>query len=131
MKPPPGLVKNPPTLLFSFAHPDDESFSGVGTAMKCADAGAKIVVLTATRGERGKTGDPPLCRPEEVGPFREMELRAVADIVGFDALHILDYKDQELPQAPPDEMRRTLVELIRHHRPAVVLTFDPNGFNVH
>jgi len=32
------------TILFSFAHPDDESFSGAGTAMKYAAQGARIVV---------------------------------------------------------------------------------------
>jgi LmbE family N-acetylglucosaminyl deacetylase len=131
MKPPPGLVKSPHTLFFSFAHPDDESFSGVGTAMKYADSGAKTVLVTATRGERGKAGDPPICRPEQLGACREAELRAVAGIVRFDALHLLDYRDRELSEAAPDEIRRTLVGLIRQHRPSVVLTFDPNGFNVH
>jgi N-acetylglucosamine malate deacetylase 2 len=131
MKPPPGLVKSPHTLFFSFAHPDDESFSGVGTAMKYADSGAKTILLTATRGERGKVGDPPICQPEALAACREAELRTVAGIVGFDALHILDYRDRELPDAPPDEIRRALVGLIRRYRPTVVLTFDPNGFNVH
>ena len=40
-----------PTLLFVFAHPDDESFSGAGTAMQCASRGARTVLVTATRGE--------------------------------------------------------------------------------
>jgi N-acetylglucosamine malate deacetylase 2 len=124
-------VKSPHTLLFSFAHPDDESFSGVGTAMRYADFGAKTVLVTATRGERGKVGDPPVCRPEELAACREAELRAVADIARFDALYVLDYRDQELAAAAPDAIRRTLVELIRRYRPSVVLTFDPNGFNVH
>ena len=119
------------TLLFSFAHPDDESFSGVSTAMKYAAAGARIVLVTATRGERGKVGDPPICAPEDLAACRENELREAAAIVGFDAVHILDYKDQELAAAPPEAMRATLVQLIRRYRPSIVFTFDPNGFNVH
>ena len=99
--------------------------------MKYADSGAKIVLVTATRGERGKAGDPPICRPEELAACREAELRAVAKIVGVEALHILDYRDRELPDAAPDEIGRTLVGLIRRYRPSVVFTFDPNGFNVH
>lgn len=99
--------------------------------MKYADSGAKTVLVTATRGERGKAGDPPICPPEELAACREGELRAVSDIVGFNALHLLDYRDQELGAAPPDAIRRALVALIRRHRPSVVLTFDPNGFNVH
>jgi N-acetylglucosamine malate deacetylase 2 len=119
------------SLLFSFAHPDDESFSGVGTAMKYAAAGVRTVLLTATRGERGKAGDPPVCTPEELPACRERELREAARIAGFDELHLLDYRDRELAEAPPDEMRRALVPLIRRLRPSVVVTFDPNGFNQH
>jgi N-acetylglucosamine malate deacetylase 2 len=120
-----------PTLLFVFAHPDDESFSGVGTAMACAAAGARTVLVTATRGEEGKAGDPPLCSREELPAWREGELREAVRIAGFDELHLLDYRDRELPNAPPAEIRRTLVGVIRRVRPSVVLTFDPNGFNVH
>jgi LmbE family N-acetylglucosaminyl deacetylase len=119
------------SLLFVFAHPDDESFSGAGTAMKYAAAGARVALVTATRGERGRMGDPPLCAPEDLPAFRERELRDAATIIGFDELHLLDYRDRELPDAPPDEIRRTLVSHIRRLRPSVVLTFDPNGFNVH
>ena len=119
------------SLLFVFAHPDDESFSGAGTAMKYAAAGERIALVTATRGERGKTGDPPLCAPTELPAWRERELREAARIIGFDELHLLDYKDRELPDAQPDEIRRTLVSVIRRLKPSVVLTFDPNGFNVH
>ena len=118
-------------ILFCFAHPDDESFSGAGTAMKYAAAGARTVLLTATRGERGKTGNPPVCTPEQLGGVREQELRQAAGIVGFDELHLLDYRDRELADAPQEEMRRTLVALIRRAQPAVVVTFDPNGFNAH
>ena len=119
------------TLLFSFAHPDDESFSGAGTAMKYAGAGARIVLATATLGERGKCGDPPICSPEELPRVRERELRAAAAVIGFHELHLLGYRDRELSDAPVDEIRRKLVTLIRRVRPAVVFTFDPNGFNVH
>lgn len=118
-------------ILFAFAHPDDESFSGAGTAMKYAAAGARVVLMTATRGERGKAGDPPICRPEELPACREQELRAAAAIIGFHELHLLGYRDRELADAPPEEVRRTVVTLLRRVKPPVVVTFDPNGFNVH
>lgn len=120
-----------PTLLFCFAHPDDESFSGAGTAMKYAEAGVRIVLLTATRGERGKRGEPPVCSEEELPRVRERELREAAGIIGFDELYLLDYRDRELASAPIEDVRRTLVALMRRERPSVVLTFDPNGFNMH
>ena len=119
------------TLLFSFAHPDDESFSGAGTAMKYAAAGARIVLSTATLGERGKCGDPPVCAPGELPAVRERELRDAAAIIGFDHVELLGYRDRELSEAPVDEMRRRLVTLIRRTRPDVVFTFDPHGFNLH
>src|SRR6185436_15925293 len=118
-------------ILFVFAHPDDESFSGAGTAMKYAAAGVRSVLVTATRGERGKAGDPPICAPDDLPACRERELREAGRIIGFDELHILDYRDRELAEAPPDDIRRSLVSLIRRVRPSIVATFDPNGFNVH
>jgi len=118
-------------VLFLFAHPDDESFSGAGTAMQYAAAGARTVLVTATRGERGKVGDPPVCAPDDLPACRERELREAGRIIGFDELHLLDYRDRELAEAAPDEIRRSLVSVIRRVRPSVVATFDPNGFNRH
>jgi LmbE family N-acetylglucosaminyl deacetylase len=99
--------------------------------MKYAAEGATIVLVTATRGERGKAGEPPICAPEELPARREKELREAAAIIGFHELHLLDYRDRELADAKPEEIRKTLVSIIRRVRPAVVFTFDPNGFNVH
>jgi N-acetylglucosamine malate deacetylase 2 len=119
------------SVLFCFAHPDDESFSGVGTAMACAEMGVRTVLVTATRGGRGKRGDPPLCSEAELPAVRERELRQAARIAAFDELHLLDYRDRELAEAPPADLRAMLVGHIRRVRPLVVLTFDPNGFNLH
>ena len=52
-------------------------------------------------------------------------------VLGIHEVHILGYQDRELAGAPSDEIRRSLVALIRRHRPTVVLTFDQNGFNQH
>lgn len=46
-------------------------------------------------------------------------------------VEILPYEDQKLSHAPPDEVRRRLVEVIRSTRPAIAVTFDPNGANQH
>ncbi len=118
-------------LLFIFAHPDDESFSGAGTAMKYSAAGARTVLATATLGERGKAGDPPVCAPGELAACRERELREAAEVIGFDELHLLGFRDRELAGAPPQHVRQPLVALIRRVRPSVVMTFDPHGYNLH
>lgn len=99
--------------------------------MKYAAEGSRIVLVTATLGQRGKCGDPPVCKPEDLESVRERELHEAARVIGFDELHLLGYRDRELAEAPPDRVRESLVRIIRRTRPAVVFTFDPNGFNVH
>ena len=122
----------PHTLLFCFAHPDDESFSGAGTVMKyAAQSGVRSVLVTATLGDRGKRGDPPVCTVEELPACRERELRRAVEIIGIGELHLLGYRDKELADAPPDAIRRALVAVIRRERPSIVFTFDPHGFNLH
>jgi N-acetylglucosamine malate deacetylase 2 len=118
-------------MLFSYAHPDDESFCGAGLAMQCQAEGVRTVLVTATLGQRGKAGDPPVCPPEELEACRERELREASRIIGFADLHLLGYRDRELSDVRPADIRRALVSLIRRHQPAIVVTFDPNGFNGH
>lgn len=99
--------------------------------MQCAAAGARSILVTATLGERGKVGDPPVCEPRDLAACRARELRDAAAIIGFDELYLLNHPDRDLAGTPPDEIRGELVMHIRHAKPAVVVTFDPNGVNVH
>src|SRR5262249_32940886 len=117
------------SILFVFAHPDDESHWGSGVAARCHDEGVRTALVTATRGGLGATGG--LCSKEELPQIREQELKEAARVLNFDAFEILSYNDKELATAQPDEIRRPLVATLRRERPAVVVTFDPNGFNLH
>jgi LmbE family N-acetylglucosaminyl deacetylase len=120
------------TLLFSFAHPDDESFSGAGLACWCLARGHRVVLVCATRGEAGHAGDPDVSgAPADIAAARERELREAARIIGIEHVHLLGYRDRELADADPVEVRRKLVAHIREYTPDVVATFDPNGFNRH
>lgn len=119
------------SILLIFAHPDDESFFAAGAARKYADAGVRVVLCCATRGERGTAGTPPLTSIARLASVREQELREAAKVIGVEALELLPYQDQQLEQAPPAEIRAALVRLIRQYRPAIVITFDPNGGNQH
>ncbi len=121
----------PARILLVFAHPDDESFATAGLARRYADGGAEVALVTATRGDAGRVGDPPLCDREALPALREAELRQAADVLGISPVHILDYQDKHLADAPVDRIRAELVSHIRHHRPHVVITFDPNGLNGH
>jgi LmbE family N-acetylglucosaminyl deacetylase len=117
-------------ILCSFAHPDDESFLVAGVACRYA-ATAQMVLVTATLGDAGKVGDPPLCTREQLPAVREAELHAAVGILGIHHLHLLGYRDRGLADTPPDAICERLVRLIRRYRPQIVITFDPNGANRH
>ena len=119
------------TIVFVYAHPDDESFWGAGVAARYSAEGHRVVLAMATRGERGTCGTPPLCSIEELPRVRERELRDAVRIAGFAGLEFLDYEDQKLSDAPGDEIRRQLVTIFRRERPAIIGTFDPDGGNRH
>lgn len=119
------------TALFIYAHPDDETFGAAGTIARLRSKDWRVVLACATLGEQGKCGDPPLCDREGLGAAREAELRDAACILDISEIHLLGYRDKELASAPPDEMRRKLVAILRAEQPDLVFTFDPNGFNVH
>ena len=121
----------PARLLLIYAHPDDESFGVAGMARMYADRGADIALVTATRGDAGGAGAPPLCSRDALPALREAELREAAQIVGIGHVTVLDYLDKRLAEAPSDKIRRELVTAIRRHRPHVVITFDPDGVNLH
>src|SRR5688500_6870106 len=121
----------PPRLLFIYAHPDDESFNAAGIARMYADRGADMALVTATRGDAGRAGEPAICSREELPARREAELRDAAKILGIRHVIVLDYLDKHLAEAPTDRIRRELVHAIRAHRPHVAVTFDPDGVNQH
>jgi LmbE family N-acetylglucosaminyl deacetylase len=119
------------SLLFCFAHPDDETFLVAGVACLYGEQGVRVALVTATLGEAGKCGDPPVCSREELPAVRARELHAAAQLLGLGVPTLLGYRDRELSNAPPMEIRQKLVGVIREHRPQVVVTFDPNGSNAH
>ncbi len=121
----------PRRLLFIFAHPDDESFAVGGIARACADEGGEVALVTATRGDAGRAGEPSICSRSELPARRERELRDAASILGISHVTLLDYLDKRLAEAPPEEIRKQLIAAIRQHRPHVIVTFDPNGANQH
>jgi N-acetylglucosamine malate deacetylase 2 len=116
-------------FVLLLAHPDDESFFAAGTIAKCVKQGTRVGLVCATRGERGATSD--LCTIEELPRVREAELREAARILGIQELDVLPYQDQQLVQAPVDEVRRSVVRMIRRLRPETIFTFDPEGANRH
>jgi LmbE family N-acetylglucosaminyl deacetylase len=118
-------------LLISFAHPDDETVLTGGLIAQLTNRGVPVALAVATRGEAGKVGDPPVCATNDLGVVREAELARAATILGLTDLTLFGYGDRELAGAPVDMIRQQLVRLLRTRRPRVVVTFDPNGSNLH
>ena len=119
------------TLLAVFAHPDDEVFRCGGTLALLAQRGGRVQLLTATRGEAGSCGHPPLCLPEELGTVREHELRCSCAALGIDPPILLDYRDGTLADVDEEEAVTRVMAAIQALRPQVLLTWPPDGLSGH
>ena len=82
------------TVLAIFAHPDDESLACGGTLARLADAGARVVLFCATRGERGGPTGP--VRDDALALVRVQELRCAAAALGISDVILMDHPDGEL-----------------------------------
>jgi LmbE family N-acetylglucosaminyl deacetylase len=118
-------------LLAVFAHPDDEAYRPGGTLALLSRRGVRVHLLTATRGQAGSCGDPPLCAPEELPAVRERELRCACAALGIEPPRLLDYEDGHLSQADPEEIIAQILGTVDEVRPQVMLTFGPDGLSGH
>jgi LmbE family N-acetylglucosaminyl deacetylase len=119
------------TLLAVFAHPDDESFRPGGTLALLAGRGIHVHLLTATRGQAGSCGDPPLCSPAELPAVRERELRCACAALGIEPPRLLDYRDGSLQQADAETLIAQILAVAREIEPQVMLSFGPDGLSGH
>src|SRR5262249_12900278 len=85
------------TVLAVFAHPDDESLACGGTLARLSDAGARVVLMCASHGERGGLGGP--VEDAALGHARAGELQETAATLGITNLIILNHPDGDLPWA--------------------------------
>ena len=123
------------TLLCVVAHPDDETLFAGGTLAMLSERGVAVHILSATRGEGGEVGDPPICTREELGHVREAELRCAAAALGARSVEFLGYVDpfsasldEVFPfEADPREFEGRLIEIVDRLRPGVVLTHGSQG----
>jgi len=118
-------------LLAVFAHPDDETFRPGGTLALLARHDVGVYVLTATRGQMGSCGDPPLCSLEELPAVRERELRCACAVLGLAPPRLLDYQDGRLPEVNPEEITAHILTAVSEIHPQVLLTFGPGGLSGH
>ncbi|HEX5367327.1 MAG TPA: mycothiol conjugate amidase Mca [Acidimicrobiales bacterium] len=132
-------------LLTVHAHPDDEASKGAGTVARYHAEGVRTVLVTCTGGEVGDILNPAMDRPDVVADLpaiRRRELARSAEIIGYDEVVLLGYRDSGMPDtpanadprafanAPLDETVGRLVEVIRRERPQVIVTYpdDQSGY---
>jgi len=118
-------------ILLLLAHPDDETFGPGGTIAKYADEGADVYLATATRGEVGMLGDPPVTDRAHLGEVRAGELHSAASTLGVRKVSFLGFVDGQLASVPRERIVEKAVEQIRWTRPHVLIGFGPEGVSRH
>jgi N-acetyl-1-D-myo-inositol-2-amino-2-deoxy-alpha-D-glucopyranoside deacetylase len=137
------------SLLLVHAHPDDESIFTGATMARYAAEGVRVTLVTCTLGELGEIIPPDLSHllPDELGQHRIGELDRACAALGVTDHRFLGeegrYRDSGmmgLPdnddprsfwQASTDEAAADLAKVIDEIEPAVIVTYDANGFYGH
>lgn len=122
-------------VLVFFAHPDDETMLAGGTLALFAQHGAQVHYLCATRGDGGEVGDPPLCKPEELGEMRSHELKCAVNALGGSSTTNLGYSDPKVGPAQElypfttnlTRLSGQLVSIIRDKAIDVLISHGTNG----
>jgi LmbE family N-acetylglucosaminyl deacetylase len=117
----------PQPIACVFAHPDDETFCVGGIIAKYADAGHRIDLFCATNGDAGKNAGVPVSSRHELAELRKAELAAAARVLGIESIETPGYGDGTLGAIDPTPLIGHIVEFIRRYRPAVIITFGPEG----
>jgi mycothiol S-conjugate amidase len=125
-------------LLTVHAHPDDEASKGAGTVSRYHSEGVHTVLVTCTGGEEGEILNPAMdveAVRENLAEVRRGELDRAAQIIGYDEVVLLGYRDSGMPDTPANKDPRSfasaplaeavgrLVAVIRRTRPQVIVTY--------
>ncbi|WP_295702845.1 mycothiol conjugate amidase Mca [Lapillicoccus sp.] len=131
-------------LMAVHAHPDDESSKGAATTAMYVEAGAEVMVVSCTGGERGDILNPRLKEDSHIlrdlAQVRRDEMAAARAILGCGHTW-LGFVDSGLPEGDPlpplpegcfalepaEVTTEALVRVIREVRPHVITTYDEQG----
>ena len=129
-------------LMAVHAHPDDESIGTGGILAKYAAEGAITTLVFGTRGEAGEILNPefvPAAPGMSITDIRMGELEKALKVLRVQSTYFLEYRDSGIDagsehrhpnafaHADLGEATKRLVEIIRHVRPHVIVTYNENG----
>lgn len=117
------LADVPDRALAVYAHPDDPEVSCGGTLAHWVAHGAEVRLVVVNAGDKG--AHDPATDPTELTRRRAGEVQAAADVLGLSGIDLLGVPDGEA--ANDLALRGRLVELVRAHRPDVVVGPDPTA----
>lgn len=127
------------TIVSFHAHPDDESIGTGGTLALAADAGHRVVLVFATRGELGEPVPGVLGEGEQLTLRRTAEVFASAEVLGAHRVEFLGWTDSgmigeatnEAPwcfwQADVEHAAQRLAVILGEESPDVLTVYDDNG----
>jgi LmbE family N-acetylglucosaminyl deacetylase len=131
------------TLVSFHAHPDDEAIPTGGVLAKAADAGHRVVIVFATRGEHGEVDEGFLDEGEALWQRREQECHRAAEVLGAGRVEFLGFVDSGMMgtpendapgsfwQADVDEAAKRLAAILEEERADVLTVYDENGVYGH
>ncbi len=127
------------TLVCFHAHPDDESIGTAGTMAAAAEAGHRVVLVVATRGEEGEVPDGFLDPGEVLADRRVVETARSAEILGVARVEFLGYRDSGMMGEPTndvtdcfwradvEEAAGRLAAILTEEAADVLTVYDDNG----
>lgn len=117
------LTDVPERALAVYAHPDDPEVSCGGTLAHWATRGAEVRLVVVNAGDKGSHD--PETDPADLTRRRAGEVHAAAGVLGLAGVDLLGVPDGEA--ANDLALRGRLVELVRTHRPEIVICPDPTA----
>jgi LmbE family N-acetylglucosaminyl deacetylase len=117
------LDEAPARALAVYAHPDDPEVSCGGTLAHWARAGADVRLVVVNAGDKGSPDA--ATDPADLTERRAREVDAAAGVLGLAGVERMGLPDGEVTNDLA--LRARLVELIRTHRPDIVVCPDPTA----
>ena len=120
-----------PPILAVFAHPDDERVIGP-LLSKLAREGRETHLIIATDGSKGVRDFAHVPAGPELAAARTKEAQCAANRLGVRQLHLLGLPDGGLASFEVlGKLRSRLAAIIDSLRPAVIITYGPEGGTGH